>query len=340
MFLVMTRALRSNDSADAMFADINFGSGENKDSNLKLLKVNKRMHEGYKYLQERHNLQRVTARLNLVCRSRLLRGIPLLQTMLSLIHYKERLFVLELEQSKCVHIPKAFSQRHLPACFQFYDPLTKIIQRNVDQTKQKYFSIQTSYLRFYQQKYDRLRAGDEVPGQMPAVRYEQNPARDDPLGAALRVHCQQLQNSAYIKINDNQFGVNLCDALAAAVAAGSPAEQLEQLKAELGKVQIEYVHYLAVAGHQRQVLKFKLEFLVKLAKMKLKGEALAKLARITGFAEQQEGATAQAKQLAINYWDNALFEECRRKVGKYRHELKEGLSLAKSAAAQIDYLDA
>ena len=75
LFFYLTRALQATDTAAGMFADIGFGTEANKDTNQALLKVNKRMHEEYKYKQEKHKLQRVTARLNLICQFRLLQGI-------------------------------------------------------------------------------------------------------------------------------------------------------------------------------------------------------------------------------------------------------------------------
>ena len=88
------------------------------------------------------------------------------------------------------------------------------------------------------------------------------------------------------------------------------------------------------------MLKFKLEFLVKLAKMKMKGEALAKLSRLTGQAESQKEIAPHAKHLAISFWNEALFSQCRRRFAKYRVELKHALGPDTTVTAQLEYLDA
>ena len=38
-------------------------------------------------------------------------------------------------------IPKCLSQDHLPSSFRFYDPVLKIVKRNMDAQKREYYSL-------------------------------------------------------------------------------------------------------------------------------------------------------------------------------------------------------
>ena len=56
-----------------------------------------------------------------------LKGHQALQCKLARIRYKQKLFILELEQGKNVVISTEFSQKNLPYSFQYYDGIIQIV---------------------------------------------------------------------------------------------------------------------------------------------------------------------------------------------------------------------
>lgn len=107
----------------------------------------------FKYKNDKMKYQRLLGTLDIIIKLKLLKGPQHIGAILAYIQFQKEAFIQELEQGVSVEIPRYLGQKLFPFSFRFYDPILKIIQQSVSADKLKYFSLQASFIRYFENKW-------------------------------------------------------------------------------------------------------------------------------------------------------------------------------------------
>ena len=109
-----------------------------------------------KYKNEKLKYSKLLGTLDIIIKLNYLEGVQHISAILAFIQFQSEDFVSELEQGVNVEIPSYLSLKILPYSFRYYDPVIKIIQTMVSPGKVRFFNLQTSFIRYFEQRWINL----------------------------------------------------------------------------------------------------------------------------------------------------------------------------------------